>query len=256
MRKLNKKYIKNLQQKKYRDLFGEFIIEGKKGVNEALAIHAQIKLIIVNKNIINDPDISIILKKAEACKLPIELYNDRDTEYIKNSASYPGISAILKKNTVEFAELFDNGPIICLDTLQDPGNLGTIIRTADWFGFKNIVVTLNCVDIYNTKVVQSTMGSIFHVNIYKSDNIINDLQVFKERGYKISILTTDGNDYKKLPTHNKQIYIFGNESNGVRKEIARMGDIYAIPGKGSAESLNVAVSVGIILSSIFEKTKK
>jgi len=152
--------------------------------------------------------------------------------------------------------------IICLDGVKDPGNLGTIIRTADWFGIKNILLSEDCVDPYNEKSVRSTMGSIFHVNIFsaqggsalggKSSGLERILKLLKEKyEYKICSLVMKGEDLNKIKISDKTIFVLGSESHGVRPEIEKISDKnYTIVGKGEAESLNVAVAGGILIHSL------
>ena len=144
------------------------------------------------------------------------------------------------------------GPIVCLAGVKDPGNLGTIIRTADWFGIKNILLSEQCVDVYNPKVVRSTMGSIFHTAVFRSNNIEKDLQVLKKNSeYKIYSLDLAGENINKMKASNNIIYLFGSESHGVMTGLEKLIDKrYTIPKKGEAESLNLGVAVGVLLSKI------
>ncbi|MGB4844794.1 MAG: RNA methyltransferase, partial [Ferruginibacter sp.] len=137
---------------------------------------------------------------------------------------------------------------LALDTIQDPGNLGTIIRIADWFGIANIVCAAGTADIYNPKVVQSTMGSLGRVNI-----VYTDLPVWLMRNKKIKIYSAslDGKDVKSFGRLKEGIIVIGNEANGVSDEVLQMVDAkITIPKIGEAESLNAAVATGIILSHL------
>ncbi|MFZ2978574.1 MAG: RNA methyltransferase, partial [Candidatus Magasanikiibacteriota bacterium] len=170
-------------------------------------------------------------------------------DHIKTTDTFPGVLAIVEQSEVELNDL--TGNIICLDGVKDPGNLGTIIRTADWFGIKNIILAEDCVDPYNPKVVRSTMGSIFRVNIFESEGIVRDLSYLQEDGYKLNGLVMNGVNLDKLKPGNKEIYVLGSESHGIRPEVEKILDKkYTISGSGSAESLNVAVACGILLSRI------
>ena len=138
--------------------------------------------------------------------------------------------------------------ILILDNIQDPGNLGTIIRTADSVGLTQILVSKGTVDCYNSKVLRSTMGAIFRVNIIETDNLEKSIEEIKQNKFKVvtTSLQTDKSIYD-IQLKNVAIVI-GNEANGVSKEIMDLADEKAIiPMKGKTESLNVAVATGVVL---------
>jgi TrmH family RNA methyltransferase len=135
-----------------------------------------------------------------------------------------------------------------LDDLQDPGNLGTIIRIADWFGIENIICSSNSVDCYNPKVVQSTMGSLSRVNV-----VYADLENFIRQNQQIKIYATtlSGTSIYQLPKITRGIILIGNESKGIHENLLRLSSHQiTIPRFGNAESLNAAVAAGIIISQI------
>jgi TrmH family RNA methyltransferase len=137
---------------------------------------------------------------------------------------------------------------LALNTMQDPGNMGTIIRLADWYGIHQITCSLDCVDVYNAKVVQSSMGSIARVRIDYAD-LKNWIQKNKE--LKTYAAALGGNDVTNMKRITEGIIIIGNESKGISEEILNEADhMITIPGKGNAESLNAAVATGIILSHL------
>jgi len=245
------KHINKLDQKKIRNNLREFIIEGIKGVEEALNSNFIIKTLIIEGNKRDEAEFNKIIKIAQAKKILIEFYGRKQIEKIKTTETFPGVLAIVNQPEVFVEDLIESNNIICLDEVRDPGNLGTIIRTADWFGIRSIILSENCVELYNPKVVRSTMGSIFHVKIYKSNNLIDDLLQTQKKGYTLAGLTLSGEDISKINLKNKTIYILGSESHGIRPEIEKILDKrYTISGKGRAESLNVAVATGILCSRI------
>ena len=137
---------------------------------------------------------------------------------------------------------------LVLDTIQDPGNMGTIIRLADWFGVKNIFCSMDCADIYNPKVVQSSMGSISRVRVEYTD-ILSFLKTYA--GVRIYAAVLDGRDITKMEKINEGLIVIGNESKGINEEILKLANVLiTIPGKGKAESLNAGVATGIILSHL------
>ena len=135
-----------------------------------------------------------------------------------------------------------------LDTIRDPGNLGTIIRIADWFGISQIICSADCADMYNSKVVQATMGSIARVNVFYTD-----LPEWLKQGSDVRIYAAmlEGKDVTKMSTIKEGLIIIGNESMGIDKEVLQYSnEKISIPRKGNAESLNAAVATGIILSHL------
>ena len=150
---------------------------------------------------------------------------------------------------------FVPGPIIALDHITDPGNMGTIIRTADWFGINNIVISEGSVDIYNEKVVRSTMGSLHRLYIARVDNLLHTLEQFQKKGYSVASFTLDGSPLETYTPNKKSILVFGSESHGVSEDIrAVFPKKVTIGGGEHTESLNVAVAAGIALHHVHTHT--
>ena len=155
--------------------------------------------------------------------------------------------AVIEIENTEDIIKFDEDMIFILDGIQDPGNLGTILRTLDSAGFSQLIISEDTVDAYNPKVVRSTMGAIFRVKVIESKNLIRTIRNIKKHRYEtiVTSLSTDENIYDI--DYNKKIVVIGNESNGVSKEIMNIADIKAkIPMLGKTESLNAAVATSII----------
>ena len=166
-------HINQLQQKKVRNEDREFLIEGVKGVSEALNSTLEVILLVIEGNRRDEPEFLNLIKKAEKNGVLVEFCGRGDIKDIKTTDTFPGVLAIVNQPDFTIQDLTDD-KIICLDGIKDPGNLGTIIRTADWFGIKNILLSEDCVDVYNPKVVRSTMGSIFRMKIMESNNLVSD----------------------------------------------------------------------------------
>ncbi|MBI5254339.1 RNA methyltransferase, partial [Candidatus Falkowbacteria bacterium] len=220
--------------------------------SEALNSGAEVILVVVEGNKRDEADIKKILGYCDIKNVQYEFCGRLDVDKIKTTDTFPGVLAIVSQPDVMIDDLLDGTPIICLDGVKDPGNLGTIIRTADWFGVKNIILSEDAVDPYNDKVVRSTMGSIFRVNIFESEGLVRTLEDLKKRGYKMVSLEMNGEEIRDREIKDKKcVYVFGSESHGIRKELEKLTDKkYTIKGSGSAESLNVAVACGIVLSRI------
>lgn len=138
--------------------------------------------------------------------------------------------------------------LIALDDLQDPGNLGTILRTADSANIKNVLVSKGTVDCYSSKVVRSTMGAIFRCNVIECENLQKSLEILKNKGYNIIVTSLDANRTIYDINYSKSVIVIGNEANGVSKEIQNLAtNKVIIPMLGKTESLNASVAAGIII---------
>ncbi|MEK7644579.1 MAG: RNA methyltransferase [Patescibacteria group bacterium] len=246
------KHLKQLQEKKYRREFNEFTVEGVKGVSEALESKMTVALIVIDGKLRDRDDMREIIKLADSLEVATEFCGRLDIDNIKTTETFPGVIAIVETPDYGSVDLADNSPIIALSGLKDPGNLGTIIRTADWFGIKNIILGEDTVEPYNPKVVRSTMGSLFRVKIFESNNIVQTISNLKDKqNYAVVALDMAGKNLTEMKSPKKTIYIFGNESHGLEPKLDNLiTERYTIPGRGGAESLNVAVAAGITMSRI------
>lgn len=236
------KHIKSLSQKKYRDEYHEFIIEGIKLVKEALEDNIHIKKIIICKELFDE--------KIEFDN--IEYVDEKIFKYISETETPQGILAVVEQKENE--ELMGN-IIFALENVQDPGNLGTIIRTLDCAGINSLILSSGCADLYNPKVVRSTMGAIFRVNITRHKEFINKLLELKEKGYKIIVTSLQTEKYiYDLNLMEKCIIVIGNESKGVSNDIMQIADIKTkIPMIGKTESLNAGVAASIIAYEVLRQ---
>jgi RNA methyltransferase, TrmH family len=158
------------------------------------------------------------------------------------------VLAVFEKKIVTAPGTIKGKITIALDTIQDPGNFGTIIRTADWFGVEHIICSAGCADMYNPKVVQSTMGSLARVNIFYTD-LTNWLQ--ENNSFKKYAADLDGKNIGTIKNIKEAIIIIGNEGKGISNDVMKLVDEkITIPKIGDAESLNAAVATGIILSHL------
>ena len=236
------KYIQSLGQKKVRDEEDVFVAEGPKIVAELLAsadaniiqLYALHDWIEANRNDCNGVEI-------------IEV-DENDLTKISQLTTPNKVLALVKKQETP-EPLPTKGTVsLVLDTIQDPGNLGTIIRIADWFDIKQIICSKNCADMYNPKVVQSTMGSIVRVKM-----LYTDLAPWLEEQKDVFIYAAalEGQNVTAMKKITEGLIVIGNESKGISAEIFEQVDVkITIPRIGKAESLNAAVATGIILSHI------
>ena len=254
------KHIKRLKEKKYRDEYGEFIVEGLKLINEAIQENADIRQIVVCDGCDNSEMIESHLK-YEMARLDFIYVPQNIFKMISDVENPQGVLAVIGKiktnrddnkeagQTPKTSKINLNEDIIlALDDIQDPGNLGTILRTADSVGLKQILVSKGTADAYNPKVVRSTMGAIFRVNVIECDNLKETLKELQSKDYKV--MTTSLKAKKSIyeVDYKKKIIVIGNEANGVSKEILNLADEKVIiPMLGKTESLNASVATGVIL---------
>lgn len=241
------KNIRKLKEKKYRDLNNSYIIEGIKLIKEAIIEKKLIKQIVVCEENINN---GVIDKKLlyEIAKYECIYVNKKIFTLISDVQNPQGILAVIEKQNSEDNIDYKEDIIVVLDGIQDPGNLGTILRTIDSVGLKQVIVSKETADAYNPKVVRSTMGAIFRVNIIESDNLIETLKNLRKHKYKIMATSLETNNYIYDVDYNKKVIVIGNEANGVSKEILNAAEEkIKIPMLGRTESLNASVATSIIL---------
>ena len=242
------KNIKKLKEKKYRDLNNEYIIEGIKIIQEAIQENAKIKQIIIcddcEKSSYISQELMYEIAKYECIYVTNKIFTSLTD--VKNPQ---GIMAIVEKNRSKEEEIdYNQDIIVALDDIQDPGNLGTILRTVDSIGINQILVSKGTADSYNPKVVRSTMGAIFRVKIIECEDLEKTLKEIKKHKFEILVtsLQTENSIYDIK--YNKKVIVIGNEANGVEEKIQNMADVKVkIPMLGKTESLNASVATGIML---------
>lgn len=220
------KRIHSLKEKKFRDSLGLFTVEGEKMVREAEA---------------SSFEVIKVLHQEEIGK---ELMNK-----LSSFSSPSPVLAVVKRPELCSTPKAE-GLCLALDSVRDPGNMGTIIRLAEWFGVSTVYVSADCVEIFNPKVIQSSMGSIFRVKVVTAD--IPDLcRMFRNAGKKVYGTFLDGTDIYRQELSTEGLVVMGNESNGVSGAVAAEVDSRLfIPsyGDSKAESLNVAVATAVTLA--------
>jgi TrmH family RNA methyltransferase len=243
------KYFSSLLIKKFRQQEKKFIVEGLKTVEEGLNSSYKCDSLFVTPAFINSfPEEINILKKKTENILEIKSI---DYQKISDTKSPQGIAAVFNKNHPKknLTGLQDK-LVVLVDNISDPGNLGTILRTCDWFGVYNVLISNQSVEFLNPKVIRASMGSIFHLNIY--DEIFeNDLANLKSNGYQIVCSDIKGKNIFSYNAGKKSVLTFSNESNGPSEMVKSLADDFiTIPGKGRAESLNVSSAASIVISKL------
>ncbi len=238
IKSINNKLVKDwnkLKLKKYRDISNTFLIEGDHLIKEAIKTNHLVSLITMDETIKFDN--KYIVNQEIINKL----------SNLKNvNVNSIGISKYIKGKEIV-------GNVLILDDIQDPGNLGTIIRSAIAFNFNNIVVSNNTVDLYNDKVIRATEGLIYHINFIKGE-LENEIIKLKDSGYKIIGTKLDTNDSIKKYKNNKVAIVMGNEGRGISDSILKMCDEFVtINMDNKVESLNVSVSASILMNEVYNE---
>jgi len=250
------KEVKSLKQKKYREEKKLFFIEGIRFVEEALKEGVQIERILVSDKLAETNSGYEILKKVSNGGYPVFQLPHKLFMEISDTQNPQWILAVLSMKNCDIEDVWDEKNFfVILDSVQDPGNMGTIIRTADAAGMTGVIVSKGCVDVYNPKVLRSTMGSIFHIPICQSQDIFETMDRMKKRGIKICAAHLEGScDYFDLEYKNNIAIVIGNEANGISEEVKNFADILVrIPMPGRAESLNASVAAVILMYEILRK---
>ena len=231
------KFFSKLKKKKYREEAKLFLAEGRK----FLEYSENASYVLFREDI---PIEETILEKFNC---PIISLSSKCFEKVSVQENSQGVIILYSYKNIVLSR--DARQLIILDDIQDPGNLGTIIRLVDASGFSDIILTKNSVDYYNEKVVRSSMGSIFHVNLKKKKKI-EIVDYLKKQQYNIVVtsLQEDSIPYMEMSLDERNAFVFGNEGHGVSKEFLDIADEKVIiPISGQAESLNVAMALGILL---------
>ncbi|MBX9851127.1 MAG: RNA methyltransferase [Cytophagaceae bacterium] len=239
------KYIKSLQIKKFRNTYQEFLVEGAKSVLELLNSDFRISSLYLTKDFIEKHH-SALRHKA----LQYEEVSASDLENAGSFATNNAALAIVKMKENKPLFISGNEYVLMLDEVKDPGNLGTIIRIADWYGITKIICSDDTADVYNPKVISSTMGSFTRVNLYYCELKTYLEKVKNEKVYGAAF---GGKNIHKTGFAPRGYVIMGNESSGIREDLFPLiHEKISIPGRGEAESLNVSVATAIILDNIFK----
>lgn len=232
------KYIQSLFHKKQRDEEKVFTAEGPKLAGELINAPSNIKHIYATTE---------WLKKNAGLQVPVTEISKIELSKISNLETPNEVVVIAHKPAPVAEPVFKNKISIVLDGIQDPGNMGTIIRIADWFGIQQIICSNDCVDVYNPKVIQSTMGSISRVKFWVDD--FNEWK--KDIGVPVYGALLEGKNIFTLGKVDEGLLVIGNESKGIRVPfIHKITDPVTIPKVGEAESLNAGVAAGIIVACL------
>ena len=193
-------------------------------------------------------------------EFPLEILSDSVFKHVSDTQTPQGVLCTVKQEQYDVATLLDieNPHFMVLDNLQDPGNLGTIVRTAEGAGVDAVFMSKDCVDIYNPKTIRSTMGSIYRIPTIYIEDTVKLLELFKEKGIKSYAAHLDGkNSYDKEDYCTGTAILIGNEGNGLRDEVSNKADIWVrIPMEGQVESLNAAIAASVLMFEVARQRRQ
>ena len=226
-----------LKQKKYRREYQSFVIEGVRSIQSAIEDNVRFESVFISSDFAQD-------RIHELKKIPSNIIHDISHSTMKKISSTSTSSGVLAVTQLpKYKEFSFEENAIYLDGISDPGNMGTILRTASWFGVKQIILSKGCIDPFNAKVVSSAMGAHFQLNF------LDSFSLFDLSGYKIIGTSSTGTPINEYVDRNdKWVLVMGSEAHGISDSIDKtLTDKLAIPKNGKGESLNVGVAMGIFL---------
>ncbi|MFW5986127.1 MAG: TrmH family RNA methyltransferase [Halanaerobiales bacterium] len=257
------KFLKKLYKKKYRKKQGKYILEGYRIIVEALRAGADFDSLYFSPDFYNSDSgnqILDLLKNSQFYNKKIKpiVIDEKLMVNITDTDTPQGIIAAVNENNYKTEDIFDKSDVILLiDRIQDPGNMGTIIRTAVAAGVEGLIILKGSVDIYNLKVLRATMGAIFNIKFIKDVSLSNFFSLYRVYNDRYRLIAADlsaDTYYDRMNYGNRVILAAGNEGNGLCREILEAADKRVkIPIIGDIESINVAVATGIILYDILRK---
>lgn len=240
------KFFKALKQKKARTESGLYTVEGIKSANDAISAGADIEAILITNSLYTSKQF------VYTEEMPVYVISDEIFAGLSDTENPQGVIAVIRKSeNRRFIPDLSKAYIFC-DHLQDPGNLGTIIRTADAAGFGGVLLSKESVDLYSPKTVRSSMGSFFNIPRYEGITA-EDLKEYKELGFSLvcGVLLDNTIEYTSADMTKPVIITVGNEANGISEEILALSDVNVkIPIEGGAESLNAAIAAAVLMYEV------
>nr|WP_312578787.1 RNA methyltransferase [Sedimentibacter sp.] len=250
------KYLRALNSKKSRNSDHVFVAEGIKFVSESLKEKVSIKFVMISNDILDKEETNDLIETLRKEKIDFFICEESIFSSITDTINSQGILAVISKLENKKEEILTDYKFIVLcDRIQDPGNLGTIIRTSDAFGPAAVILNKGCVDVYNSKVVRATAGSMFRVPFIIGDETQEILEYLKKYEYKIiSTVIRSELSFDDIEKSEKICLVIGNEGQGISWEIKEASDInITIKMDGRAESLNASIAAGICIYEIRKK---
>ncbi len=248
--------LRNLTHKKHRDEEGKFLVEGVRLVCEAVNSDYQILEAFHTADIADHPGGETLLHTLKKKAASVHQITNREMEVLAETVTFQGIVAVVKAKTFSVDAILQRdgtqSVLVAFDSVSDPGNVGTMVRTCDWFGVNGIFLGHNSVELYNPKVLRATMGGVFHVPVAEEVDLLLMTSKAKNLGYNVYVADQKGEThFDRVRYSNKSLLVFGNEAWGVSDQLKQLADAkICIRRYGAGESLNVGVACGVILSAL------
>ena len=250
------KELRKLTQKKFRSLERKYIIEGLRLVEEALASEdSPPELTLCTPAFCDKEESRALLKQAAERKIGLCRISGKEFATLTDTVNSQGVAAVVRFGDRKLDDIMKRLPesflVAAFDDVSDPGNLGTMLRTCDWFGVDAVILSRNTVELYNPKVVRSAMGSILHLSITVDADLDDAIMRLKKNGATvIAAVARGGTAIQNYIFPKKSVLLFGSEAHGIAPSLEKKADaLVTIPGIGNAESLNVGISCGILLAA-------
>jgi TrmH family RNA methyltransferase len=242
-----------LLQKKFRKQSAKFMTEGKRLTEDGFRSQHICEIVLATKDFADQNH--FLIQQIKKKQTRFEIISEIDLERLTDTKTPQGIVAIFEKKFFEIKNIQTENFIVALENIADPGNLGTILRTCDWFGVKNVILSHDCAEIYNPKTLRASMGSIFHLNFFDQVNFYAELKKLQAQDFKIMVADLTGENIFKLKKPEKSILVLANEANGPSQELQKIIDFKInIPQIGQAESLNVATAGAILIAKLTQRS--
>jgi len=247
--------LRFLAQRKFREEQQLFLVEGFRLLTESVESDFEFVEVYYTQHIAQELSVNSLLQKLKK-KSRVTQVTERELDSFTDTVQAQGIAGVLRQKQVPAESLLrhndSRSTIVAVDAVSDPGNLGSIVRTCDWYGIDSVLVGSNSVDLYNPKVVRATMGGLFHLPIVENVDLPVLLSKAKEMGYRLYVTDNEGSThFDRVQYASKSIVVFGNEAWGVSDAVKALADSRVVIRRyGAGESLNVGVACGIILSTM------
>jgi len=245
------KYFRSLKQKKYRQQESKFLIEGIKFCQEAFNSDIKIFALLYYPQTVNSQCLNDFIRRCQQKNIPHYEISENMLSALSDTIHSQGVLCVVESQKNQL-NLNDLAFILALDAARDPGNVGAIIRTADWFGVDAVLLGKDSVELHNPKVLRATTGSVFHVTILENIDLPEQLTALKKFGFTLYAADVHGDvSFNKIIYASRKVLVVGNETQGIDTDVLSLCDAkIKIPSTSQAESLNMSVATGILLSQM------
>ena len=246
-----RKEIASLKRKKGREALGQFLVEGVRSVEAALAAQAPLAEVLVSEAVQDDAPVQALTTAAAQANVHLDVLPPKTFEALSTVETSQGVLAVARAVWVPLHEVAGCRRLLLLDAVQDPGNVGTLLRTAAWFGIDAVVAGPGTVEFFNPKVVRAAMGGLWDVHLVQADDLADALQTLRTHGVRLYGADLEGTDARAWQPAVPSALVLGSEAHGLSEPVQRLLDeritIVGSPKRQGAESLNVAVAAGILM---------